>query len=121
MGAFFAILALSSLGVRLAAGKAYDTWGAAVALVPMFLALAIGMTLLAVATDPVLFLSAAALAGLGIGGTHTTLISSVVDRSPPDAGPAASPDSPRAGSWESAAGRSSWAALQSAPASRPCS
>jgi MFS family permease len=81
VGAFFAILALSSLGVRLAAGKAYDKWGAAVALAPMFLALAIGMVLLAVATEPLLFLSAAGLAGLGIGGTHTTLISSVVDRS----------------------------------------
>jgi MFS family permease len=81
VGAFFAILALSSLGVRLAAGRAYDTWGAAVALAPMFLALAIGMVLLAVATEPLLFLSAAGLAGVGIGGTHTTLISSVVDRS----------------------------------------
>lgn len=82
VGTFFALLALSSLGVRLAAGRAYDTWGAAVALVPMFVALATGMTLLAVASGPAVFLTGAVLAGLGIGGTHTTLISAVVDRSP---------------------------------------
>ena len=84
VGSFFALLALSSLGVRLAAGSAYDRWGAAAALIPMVLALATGMALLAVAAEPLLFLSAAILAGLGIGGTHTTLISSVVDRAPAD-------------------------------------
>lgn len=82
VGAFFALLALSSLGVRLVAGKAYDRWGAVAVLVPLFATLAVGMALLAVASDPALFLIAAVPAGLGIGGTHTTLISSVVDRSP---------------------------------------
>jgi MFS family permease len=81
VGPFFALLALSSLGVRLIAGRAYDRWGAAVALAPMFLALATGMALLAVAHGAVLFFCGAILAGLGIGGTHTTLISAVVDRS----------------------------------------
>jgi len=84
VGPFFALLALSSLGVRLVAGRAYDQWGAGAAVIPMFLALTIGMALLAVARTPVLFLSAAILTGLGIGGTHTTLISSVVDRAPSD-------------------------------------
>jgi MFS family permease len=84
VGPFFALLALSSLSVRLVAGRAYDRWGAAAAVIPMFLVLTIGMALLAVARTPVLFLSAAIFAGLGIGGTHTTLISSVVDRAPSD-------------------------------------
>jgi MFS family permease len=82
VGAFFALLALSSLGVRLVAGKAYDKWGAVAVLIPLFATLAAGMALLAVAGDPLLFLIAAVPVGLGIGGTHTTLISSVVDRSP---------------------------------------
>jgi predicted MFS family arabinose efflux permease len=84
VGPFFALLALSSLGVRLAAGGAYDRWGAVAALIPMFLALATGMALLALAEGALLFLSAAILAGLGIGGTHTTLMSWVVDRAPED-------------------------------------
>ena len=84
VGSFFALLALSSLGVRLVAGRAYDRWGAAATVMPMFLVLATGMGLVVIATEPVLFLTAAVLAGLGIGGTHTTLISSVVDRAPAD-------------------------------------
>jgi MFS family permease len=81
VGTFFALLALSSLGVRLFAGRAYDTWGPATTLVPLLVLLAVGMSILAVARDPLLFLLAAVPAGIGIGGAHTTLISSVVDRS----------------------------------------
>jgi MFS family permease len=81
VGTFFALLALSSLGVRLVAGKAYDTWGARVVLAPAFVALAAAMALLAVAGGPGLILLAAVLAGLGIGSTHTTLMARVVDRS----------------------------------------
>lgn len=84
VGTFFAVLALTSLGVRLVAGKAYDTWSAAAVLAPAFLALALGMGLLAVAAGPGLFLLSAVLAGLGIGGTHTTLLGRVVDRSAPE-------------------------------------
>jgi predicted MFS family arabinose efflux permease len=84
VGAFFALLAMSSLGVRLAAGKAYDAWGAAAVLAPIFVALAAGMALLAVAGRPSVMLLAAAAAGLGIGGTHTTLLARVVDRSSPE-------------------------------------
>jgi predicted MFS family arabinose efflux permease len=84
VGAFFALLALSSFGVRLAVGRAYDAWGAGRVLTPLFLVLATGMALLAVASGSALFLTGAVLAGLGIGGTHTTLISAVVDRSPPE-------------------------------------
>jgi MFS family permease len=84
VGSFFALLALSSLGVRLAAGRAYDAWGAATVLAPAFLILAGGVTLLAVAVGPELFLLAAVLTGLGIGATHTTLIAHVVDHSGPD-------------------------------------
>jgi MFS family permease len=82
VGVFFALLALSSLGVRLLAGKAYDAWGARTVLIPLFLTLAAGMALLAIAHESVLFLLAAVFSGLGIGGTHTTLISAVVDHSP---------------------------------------
>jgi MFS family permease len=74
VGAFFALLALSSLSVRLVAGRAYDHWGAAAVLTPLFATLAAGIALL--------FLLAAVPTGLGIGGAHTTLLSSVVDRSP---------------------------------------
>jgi len=81
VGMFFALLALSSLGVRLVAGRAYDTWGAVAVLAPAFPALALGMVMLAVAAGPGLFLLAAVLAGVGIGGTHTTLLARVVDRS----------------------------------------
>lgn len=84
VGTFFALLALSSLGIRLAAGKAYDAWGAGAVLIPLFAALAAGMVLLAIAGAPSLFLLAALLAGLGIGGTHTTLLAWVVDRSAPE-------------------------------------
>jgi predicted MFS family arabinose efflux permease len=84
VGAFFAILALSSLGIRLVAGKAYDTWGPVAILMPLLVALAAGMTMLAVAESAPLILLAAVSAGVGIGGTHTTLISSVVDRSRPE-------------------------------------
>jgi MFS family permease len=84
MGTFFALLALSSLGVRLFAGRAYDAWGPARTLAPLLGLLAAGMSILAVARDPLLFLLAAVPAGIGIGGVHTTLISSVVDRSAPE-------------------------------------
>jgi MFS family permease len=81
VGSFFALLALSSLGVRLAAGKAYDAWGAVVVLVPLFVTLAAGIVILATVSAPGLFLLAALLSGLGIGGAHTTLLAWVVDRS----------------------------------------
>jgi predicted MFS family arabinose efflux permease len=81
VGMFFALLALSNLGVRLVAGKAYDAWGTAVVLAPAFGALAAAMALLAVAGGPGLLLLAAVPAGLGIGSTHTTLMARVADRS----------------------------------------
>lgn len=81
VGMFFVILALSSLGVRLVAGKVHDVWGTAVVLVPALGALAAAMVLLAIAARPGLFLLAAVPAGLGIGSTHTTLMTRVVDRS----------------------------------------
>ena len=84
VGAFFALLALSSLAVRLAAGKAYDAWGPVLVLAPLFAVLATGMTLLAVAGESRLFLLSAVLSGLGIGGTHTTLLAWVVDRTAPE-------------------------------------
>jgi MFS family permease len=84
VGVFFALLALSSLAVRVAAGKAYDAWGPRLVLAPLFAVLAMGMALLAVAGHLVPFLLAAVLSGLGIGGTHTTLLAWVVDRSLPE-------------------------------------
>jgi MFS family permease len=84
VGLFFALLALSSFAVRLAAGKAYDAWGPILVLAPLFVILAMGTALLVVAADPLLFLLAAVLSGLGIGGTHTTLLAWVVDHSAPE-------------------------------------
>ncbi len=84
VGTFFALLALSSLAMRLAAGRAYDAWGAVAVLTPLFVTLALGMVILAMARAPLLFLFAALLSGLGIGGAHTTLLAWVVDSSAPD-------------------------------------
>ena len=87
VGTFFALLALSSLGVRMLAGKTYDVWGAAPVLIPAFAALAAGMALLTLdgpahpCRRPAAFLLAAVLAGAGIGGAHTTLMARVADRS----------------------------------------
>ena len=81
VGSFFALLAVSSLSVRLIAGRAYDVWGAAPILAPALAALAGGMALLAMSWNSGLFLLAAVLAGLGIGGTQTTLLTYVVDGS----------------------------------------
>lgn len=81
-GLFFVLLALSSLGIRLVAGRAYDAWGPRVVLVPSFLLLAIGMTILAVTVRARPFLAAAVFAGVGIGGAQTTTLARVVDRSP---------------------------------------
>ena len=81
VGSFFAFLAVSSLSIRLVAGRAYDAWGAAPVLAPALLVLAGGVALLAIAGNSGLFLFAAALAGLGIGATQTTLMAHVVDHS----------------------------------------
>jgi MFS family permease len=84
VGTFFALFALSGLGGRLVAGRAYDIWGVVAAITPTFLALAIGMGLLAAARDHTLFLLAALLTGLGIGGAHTVLLTSVISQGAPE-------------------------------------
>ncbi len=84
VGTFFAFFALSGLGGRLVAGRAYDIWGAAAVLAPTFLALAIGMVFLAGAHGHTLFLLAALLAGRGIGGAHTTLVTRVANQAAPE-------------------------------------
>ena len=84
VGAFFALFALSGLGGRLAAGRAYDTWGTAAVLTPTFLALAVGMVFLSGAHGQTLFLLGGLLAGLGIGGAHTTLVTRVANRAAPE-------------------------------------
>ena len=82
VGSFFALFALSSLGARPLAGTAYDNRGPAIVLAPAFLAVATGLALLAVAGGNGLFLLAGVVAGAGIGGTHTTLVARLIDRTP---------------------------------------
>jgi predicted MFS family arabinose efflux permease len=82
VGASFTLLALSSLGIRLVAGRLYDSWGPRAILPPGLISLAIGMALLGVTASAPGFLVAAVLAGAGIGSTHTTLVTRVVERSP---------------------------------------
>ena len=84
VGTFFALLALSSLGVRLAAGKAYDAWGPAKTLAPLLVALAGESPSSPWREIRCSLLLAAVPTGIGIGGIHTTLISAVVDRSAPE-------------------------------------
>ena len=84
VGVFFALLAVSSMSVRLLAGRVYDTWGVAPILAPALVVLAGGLISLAMAASGGPFLLAAVLTGLGIGGTQTTLLASVVDGSRPD-------------------------------------
>jgi len=82
VGTYFALLAASSLGVRLVAGRAYDAWGPPAVLAPALLLLATGMGLLANAAHAGLFVGTAILAGTGIGATQTALLARVVERSP---------------------------------------
>jgi hypothetical protein len=70
VGTFFAFFALIGLVARLVTGRAYEIWGLAAALTPTFLALAMGMGLLAAGRDQTWFLVAALLAGIGIGGVQ---------------------------------------------------
>lgn len=85
VGTYFALLAASSLGVRLVAGRAYDAWGPPAVLTPALLLLATGMGLLANAAGAGLFVGTAILAGTGIGATQTALLARVVERSPSEA------------------------------------
>jgi MFS family permease len=84
VGVFFALLAVSSMSVRLVAGRVYDAWGVAPILAPALVVLAGGLALLAMAASGAPFLLAAVLIGLGIGGTQTTLLAYVVDGSRSD-------------------------------------
>ncbi len=105
VGAFFVCFALTSLAVRVLAGRAYDAWGAPLVLPPALLAVAAGLVLLAGARGPLPFLGAGALIGLGVGGTHTTLIAHVVDGAP--AGRRASRVAGFTTSWEAGVGAGS--------------
>jgi len=82
VGAFFALMALSSLGVRLIAGRVYDALGLRVVLVPALLCVAFGMILLAITPRTALFMLAAVLTGAGTGAVHTVLLAHVVETSP---------------------------------------
>jgi MFS family permease len=84
VGTFFTLFALSGVGGRLVAGRTYDLWGVMAVLTPTFLALATGMGLLAAARDHSLFLLAAVLTGLGIGGAHTALVTHVTNQATPE-------------------------------------
>jgi MFS family permease len=83
VGTFFALFALSSLGVRPLAGNAYDSRGPAIVLAPAFLAAGSGLALLAVGSGHWSFLLSGVLAGAGIGGAQTTLVARLIDRAPP--------------------------------------
>jgi MFS family permease len=84
-GSYFALLALSSLSIRLVAGRAYDVWGQRAVLAPAFLVVSTGMGLLVFTAHALLFLCTAILVGAGIGATQTALLARVVERSPSEA------------------------------------
>jgi hypothetical protein len=57
VGSFYTFLAVSSLSIRVAAGRAYDTWEAVPVLIPTFSVIAGGVALLAIADNRPLFCS----------------------------------------------------------------
>ena len=84
-GLFFGIYTLSSLVIRLVAGKTSDKYGRVTVLMWSSLAMVFSMLLIAQATTPILFWTAAVIYGISWGMNTPTLQAWAVDLSPPEA------------------------------------
>jgi MFS family permease len=84
VGLFFLVSGAAAIVSRPVAGRASDRIGRVPVVVPGLIATCAAMWLLAVAGAPAMMLLAGAAAGLGMGASHTGLLSYAVDRVPVD-------------------------------------
>ena len=84
VGLFFLVSGAGAIVIRPIAGRTSDRVGRVPVVVPGLLATWLSMWLLAVAGTPPLMWLAGAAAGVGLGATHTGLLSLAVDRVPAD-------------------------------------
>ena len=82
VGLFFLVSGAGAIVVRPVAGRVSDRLGRVPVAVPGLLLTCAGMCIVAVAQSPLMLWSAAALVGLGLGASHTSLLSLAVDRVP---------------------------------------
>ncbi len=80
VGLFFLVSGAGAIVSRPVAGRISDRFGRVSVAVPGLLLTCAGMWLLAVAQSPLMLWAAAALAGSGLGASHTGLLSLAVDR-----------------------------------------
>ena len=82
VGLFFLVSGAGAIVVRPVAGRVSDRLGRVPVAVPGLLLTCSGMWLVAVAQSPPILWFGAALVGLGLGASHTSLLSLAVDRVP---------------------------------------
>lgn len=82
VGLFFLVSGAGAIVIRPIAGRASDRLGRVPVAAPGLLLACTGMCVVAVAQSPLMLWFAAALVGLGLGASHTSLLSLAVDRAP---------------------------------------
>ncbi len=82
VGLFFLVSGAGAMLIRPLAGRMSDRLGRVPVTVPALLLACIGMWIVAIAQSPPMLWFAAALVGLGLGASHTGLLSLAVDRVP---------------------------------------
>ena len=84
VGLFFLVSGAAAIVSRPVAGRTSDRIGRVPVVIPGLIATCAAMWLLAVAVTPAMMLLAGAAAGIGMGASHTGLLSYAVDRVPAD-------------------------------------
>jgi len=82
-GLFYTVWGTTLLGARFLAGAAGDRFGRTSVVVPSLIAEAIALFLLAGAETQLVLLASAALGGIALGGVQVSVMSLIVDRTPP--------------------------------------
>jgi MFS family permease len=82
-GLFYTVWGTTLLGARFIAGAAGDRFGRTSVVVPSLIAEAIALFLLAGAETQLVLLASAALGGIALGGVQVSVMSLIVDRTPP--------------------------------------
>ncbi len=80
-GLFFLVFTISSLAIRLIAGKASDKYGRIIILKISCIILALAMVLTGIATSAPVFLAAAVIFGVGVGMNSPTVFAWTIDLS----------------------------------------